>query len=138
MLMLDEDTLVFQRRDFACSFSQFVVLGEQEADIFNEPGERFSAPKGRRPSQQARSVTFQWKSYTLALLDVGYAKFVRKEGKCHLVHDAMIKWMLAEDQKGQLFFLENLKSGTDRIWIQGTNLGTSIAPYVGKITRAVA
>jgi hypothetical protein len=131
--VLDDSIMLFERPDGWCWFdmSDSSVLGGESAREFDNAGEMFSS-KGQSP----RSHTITWKRKKLAILDVGYLKFERMQGTCHLDHGEMVKYMLAEAENGTLIYVENLKVGTDRVWSDGKALGMSMKPYVGNILRA--
>lgn len=130
---LDERQMLFERPDGWFVFDQAVTLEGESAREFDSAGETFSV----QYRQQPRSYTFTWRGQRLTILDVGYMKYEHQAGKCHLSDGTMIKYMLAERDDGCVVYLENLKAGTDRVWI-GKMLGSDLNPYLGRVLRATA
>lgn len=124
----EKDMFFIQRPDGWFGFNQSIILEGEEANQFNEAGTVFSQ-KGQTP----RCHSFTWRDKQLSILDVGYLRYQHLEGKSHLKTGNMVKWMLSEneaDGNKTVYFLENLKEGTDRIWIGksfGMNLDKDIA-----------
>ncbi len=129
LYMLDNEMLM-ERPDGWYWFGHTINLEGESAHEFDVAGEAFSA-KGQIP----RSHSFDWRGTTLTLLDVGYESYQHLGGLCHLPDGSMVKYLLAERADGAIVYLENLKVGTDRVWV-GKKLGMDITPYVGRILRA--
>jgi hypothetical protein len=132
-IMLDDEVMLFLRPDGWNYFEKrsSIVLTGESARAFDTAGEEFS-----KRGQVARSHSFTWSRKKWTILDVGYLRFDRLQGACRLNHGEMIKYLLAEDEGGNLMYVENLKTGTDRVWLVGKALGMSIEPYVDNILRA--
>lgn len=130
---LDEKLMLFERPNGWFVFDQAIALEGESASEFNVAGETFSVQYGQRP----RSYSFTWRGIRLTILDVGYMQYQHLGGKCHLPDNAMIKYMLAERDDGRVVYLENVKAGTDRVWI-GRKLGSDLNPYLGRVLRGTA
>lgn len=130
LLVLGENDYLFIRfKDGTwVAFNEEIQLEGESANEFNSPGEAFSQ-KGQTPG----SHTFTWHDMSLSIIDVGYLSYRHHGGKCHLPDKTMIKFMIARRQSDQAFFyLENAKTGTDRVWI-GFDLGRNLDGCLGRI-----
>lgn len=117
LFSFDEEIFFIKRPDGWYGFYKSIILHGDEVSAFDEAGIIFS-----QGGQILRSHSFMWENINLSILDVGYLEYQHQEGHLHLETGNMIKYMLAEEKKGDettIYFLENLKgeTGTDRIWV---------------------
>jgi len=110
------------------AFNEEITIQDNSASEFNSNGEKFT--KG---GQLPDSCIFKWRNMSLSVMSVGYAKYRHVGGKSHLANQVMVKFMVARRQSDDaIFYLENVKAGTDRVWL-GQDLGYNLDRYLGRI-----
>lgn len=132
LIALESELLLMSRPDGWVYLNTHTVLIGEDARQFDGWGEAFSA-KGQSP----RSVSFTYRNKRWAILDVGYLRYDHVGGKSHLADREMIKYLIAEGEGGSVLYLENKKTGQDRVWF-GRLLGPRLNDYVDRVLRAAA
>jgi hypothetical protein len=113
---------------------QRVALSPEGAGVFAEEGEVFTKPPYK---QKTRSYKFTWEGHRLTMLDIGYFQVDVIAGDVGTADGMNVKYMIAEDEKGNVIFVANNKTGTDYVYMGGVFFGETIEPYVQNMTRAV-
>ena len=108
-------------------FDEDIVLGNNEANLFNRYGDEFNE-KGRIPGL----VKFTWRDWELTVNGASYAEYYDQTGSCHIPNETRVKLMLGDRSDGKVFYMENLKTGTDRFWA-GIRLGSDLDQNLGLI-----
>ena len=110
------------------AFNEEIELDDNSVREFTPHGDTFTK-RGQLPN----SYTFDWRGMSLSINSVGYVKYHRLDGDSHLADQMMVKFMVARRLSDDaIFYLENVKAGTDRVWI-GIDLGYNLDHYLGKI-----
>jgi hypothetical protein len=106
-------------------FDEDIVLGNNEANLFNRYGDEFNE-KGRIPGL----VKFTWRDWELTVNGASYAEYYDQTGSCHIPNETRVKLMLGDRSDGKVFYMENLRTGTDRFWV-GVCLGVDLDQNLG-------
>lgn len=127
-----QETFLLQRPDGWFVFNQELRLFGDEARQFYAFGEEFSR-KGQVPG----SVSFDWRSMPLSIIDVGYMRYkheASQEGEAYLSDSEMIKYFIAMSGE-KVVFLEDHKGAGDRVWVGRQLDDQNLARHFGQVWR---
>ncbi len=127
LLVLEQSVVLVKRNDGFFMFNQQFVLPGESAKEFYPHAVEFG-----NKNQLPRSHSFDWHGMKLTVLDIGYLIYQHESGECHLTDGTKIRYLLAERDDGQVFYLEDCQTGADRYWL-GKSLGTTLDQNIGNI-----
>jgi hypothetical protein len=126
--VLDESKILFKRSDGFYFFDRCTTLLGESAKEFYPHAVEF----GKR-GQVPGSYSFNWQEMKLTFVDIGYLIYQHLSGNCYLGNQTSIRYIIAQLDNGDRFYLEDCKNGTDRYWL-GKFLGSDLEQNILSIT----
>lgn len=127
--VLDDNKILVKRNDGFYFFDRPTILLGESAKEFYPHAVEFG-DRGQVPG----SYSFEWQGMKLTFVDIGYLIYQHQGGSCYLVDNTSIRYILAQLDNGDRFYLEDCKTGTDRYWL-GKFLGSNLEQNILSITE---